>query len=508
MNLTPPTNTPKHLARAALLAALSGAAASAFANPAGVEVIAVTGTSTANGVMNSFSLQPSIGDGGHVSFHVYLTGTTLGDRDAYAHFRASPASPPSIIELSRKSNPLPDGNGFMEAPYFGSVNASGLTAGQSYFMGTSAGDDDNSGIVISSGGPVGFVVREGSPLPDNDGTYTEFEAAHLNDAGQVTFWASTDNTQSGYESGIFRASGGPVSTIVRTGDPAPGGIGTFDHISSRIDAKGNGVIAFCATLNNAGDNLHDNRVYRHSAGVTTTIAREGDPSPDANGQLWHDNGNFIPLARASKSGFVAFRSDLLGTAGGASDNAAIFRGTGGPLTLIARLGQPAPGGNGTISELYIPDVADTGTVIFEADFAGTTGGETDDRALLSGTGGILTTIMRENQPTPSGDGQLVVGYFTNWNCNAAGEMAIRTDLRNTQAGGQYENAIYFYRPGSPLIEIARNGTPLLGSTITLLNSTDQSFAPSLSPINESGQIAFYFALADGRDGVADRKSVV
>ncbi len=475
----------------------AGGCMPALALPPGVEVVAQTGTPTGNGTISSFSGSPCISGTGQLVWAAWTTGSTLGDRNDFAQFRGAPGS---ITEISREGAPLPDGNGIMSAPHMPSINSAGVLAGDSFFAGTAQGADDDSGIVMGSGGALVHVARQGGPMPDGNGTIFDIASVHMDESGAVTFYAYSLDSIPSFVNGIYRGSGGPVSTLIRSGQPAPGGVGVYDNIAPDLDINPSGAVAFRAELTGAGDNLHDGRVYLFNGVTTSTIAREGDLSPDGNGQLW-DDFQFIRVARVSNNNKVAFRSDLLGTNGGASDNEAIFRGSGGPLTLIARKGQPAPDGNGTISRVYIPDISDSGAAVFSVDLAGTSGGTADDKALLSGSGGALTTILREGQPTPSGDGTIKDGGFTNWAVNAGGEMCIHTELANTQAGGNYENALYFYRPGQPLLEIARNGTPMLGSTVTLITSTFTIDLPEQTSINDAGQCSFRVYLADGREAV-------
>ncbi|MBN8644393.1 MAG: hypothetical protein J0L61_04025 [Planctomycetes bacterium] len=497
--MRPATTSAARLAAAPLSAAsaLLALAGLSHATPPGVEVIAVTGTPTSDGVIDSFSGSPTISSDGELAWSAFLTGTSMATRNDSAKFRGTPGL---IVEIARENTPLPDGNGLMSAPIMTSVNAAGAVAGIALFSATAQGDDDDSGIMIGSGGPLAHVARQGGPLPGVNGTISSIDSVHLGDSGAVTFSAFSADAVPNSVSGIFRTGGGPFTTIAKSGQFAPGGIGTYDLVFGSYGVNPAGAVAFRADLAGVGDNLNDGRVYLFNGVNTITIAREGDPSPDLNGQLW--NGiNFILAARVSNNNAVAFRTELLGTSGGASDNEAIFRGAGGPLTLIARRGQPAPGGNGTIEQVFIPDVGDSGVVAFPARFAGTSGGESDNAAILAGNGGPLTAVIREGQPTPSGDGVIGDDGFAYWGMNDNGEMFIRTALANTQAGGNNENALYFHRPGQPLIELVRNGTPLLGSTVDIVTTTLAIDAPEAVAINDAGQVAFRVYLADDRQAI-------
>jgi hypothetical protein len=74
-----------------------------------------------------------------------------------------------------------------------------------------------------------------------------------------------------------------------------------------------------------------------------------------------------------------------------------------------------------------------------------------------------------------------------------------------------DTGIFFYDDDEGLLQVARIGDPLLGSTVkTLALATGASRANlagaaagrPFSPLNNHGQVAYSFVLADGRAGVA------
>jgi hypothetical protein len=482
----------------AALLTLVGAASTAVADPAGVEVVAQTGTPTANGAMSAFFLLPSINGAGQVAWFAFLQGTALGERDNVVQFRGVPGL---ITEMSRKGDAAPGGNGIVDGPNLPCINDSGAMAGQMFYTGTSGGETDDSGVAIGSGGPLTQVMRQGQPMPDGNGTFNFIDSVHIGATGQVTFYASALNAVPSFNNGVFRGNGGPITTLVRTGFPVPGGPGTVRYVDQGLAINASETVAFFAALDGAGDQFHDSGFFRTDGVTTVQIAREGQPSPDGNGQIYEGVGLGHALSN-NASGAVAFHTSLLGTAGGTNDDTAIFRGNGGALTKIAREGQPAPDGDGFISGLGGPKLLDNGATVFTASLSATSAGADNDFMFLSGNGGALTTIYREGQPAPGGDGQFSVGNSTYWASNAKGEMLVLTELKNTQSGGAFETGIYFYRPGQPLREIARTGTPMLGSTVKYVFSAAYYDSPEISPINAAGQIAFQFELIDGREGIA------
>ena len=76
--------------------------------------------------------------------------------------------------------------------------------------------------------------------------------------------------------------------------------------------------------------------------------------------------------------------------------------------------------------------------------------------------------------------------------NDLGAVAFSSDLSGTAGGTTDKAGIFLWNDGH-LIQVARTGQMLLGSTISSL-STFQ--------LNNADQVAYFFTLADGRSGVA------
>jgi len=307
-------------------------------------------------------------------------------------FRGAGGKP---IQIAREGEEAPDGNGTFwsfEAP---SLNDADQAAFAAELAGTSGKTRDNEGIFLGAGGTIIQIVREGQPPPDRNGTFSIFGAPSLNDPGQVAFAAELTGTSGGWadNSGIFRGAGGALTQIARAGQAAPDGNGTFFDFGTP-SLNDAGQAAFDAELTGTSGGTSDNRgIFRGSGGTLTQIAREGQAAPDGNGTL--SSFGYLALNNTSQA---AFDAELTGTSGGTSDNTGIFRGAGGPLTQIARKGQVAPDGNGTFSTFYSPALNNAGQVAFEAFFIGTSGGTTDDEGLYLGDGLQLVRVARKGQP--------------------------------------------------------------------------------------------------------------
>ena len=115
-------------------------------------------------------------------------------------------------------------------------------------------------------------------------------------------------------------------------------------------------------------------------GRTETILMTGQPAPDGNGII-----SAVFDGAINDYGQVVVPATLSGT----SDFRGLFLGDGGPVTQIARQGQAAPDGNGIFDSFgSSPSLNNSGQVLFSSLLNGSSGGDSDDRGLYLGHGGI------------------------------------------------------------------------------------------------------------------------
>jgi hypothetical protein len=112
---------------------------------------------------------------------------------------------------------------------------------------TNGGTSDNYGIFLGSGGPLSQLVRTGESAPDGNGSYSDFVGIPiLNDAGQTAFVGRLTNTSGGSidNLGIFLADDNDIRQIARLGQALAGSTITALQLGQLADEE-NG-------LNNAG----------------------------------------------------------------------------------------------------------------------------------------------------------------------------------------------------------------------------------------------------------------
>ena len=460
------------------------------------EIVAISGDPApdGNGTFSSF-IVPALNDTGQVAFVSGLSDTSAGPTGPRGVFRGTTA-PGSLVQIARELEAVPDGNGTFSNFVAPSINEAGEASFAAILAHTAGTTTDDSGIYrgAATSGSLVQVAREGQQAPDGNGDLADlsFVGPELNDAGQVAFRTELTGTTGGADddTAIFRGDGGALSTIVRKGQLAPDGIANFASLAPSPALNSAGQVAFQATLTSVGGE----GVFLAAGGPITTIVRNGQPAPDGNGTIFSAG---IPAL--NDAGQVAFVGDLTG---GTADNEGLFRGEGAALTTIARKGQPAPDGNGVLDTVNDFTINNTGHVIFTTRLTGTAGGTSDNSVVLFGDGGLLTVVAHEGQTVPGGNGNFRT--FNPASINDSFQAVFRALIRDTTGVDTDDSGLYFSDPVLGLREIAREGSPFLGSAFTTIsfNSSFSGRSDERNGLNELGQVTFAFTLADGRNGVA------
>jgi len=315
-------------------------------------------------------------------------------------------------------------------------------------------------------------------IADTGGPFDSFGfLPSINTAGTVAFDATLD---AGGE-GIFIGSGGPTTTIIDNSGqfsffrPPTINSGGTVAFGAALDAGGEGIftgsggptttiaddsgqfagfdtlsinsagtVAFWARLDTPNDGI-----FTGSGGSTTTIA-------DRSGLF----SQLLPVPSINTGGTVAFFATLDGGGNG------IFTGSGGPTAAIADDSGPFDLFNES------PSINTGGTVAFGATL------DAGGQGIFTGSGGLTATIADDSGPFRGFDWPSI---------NTAGTVAFYATL---DAGGHG----VFTGDDAVGDKVIRTGEPLFGSTVT-----DVGFARGL---NDNGDIAFYYQLANGTRGIA------
>jgi hypothetical protein len=304
------------------------------------------------------------------------------------------------------------------------------------------------GVFTGAGGMITTVV-DNSGAFDDFLTFNSFLSASINDNGTVAFRGFHEN---GFTSTIYTSSVGTVTTIAETiSAPFPREV-AFPVINSA------GVVAFRVFFHEL-DPLHLNFAIRTgNGGPLTLVADSSGPLSLTNSTSLHMNDN----------GTVAFAALMDG--GGVG----IFAGNGGPLS-------PVVTGATGFTGFSDPSINASGTVAFSSE---RTNGV---RGIFTSDGGPVSTIADSTGPFTTGFGREAI-------INATGQVAFRATL---DVGGQG----IFTGPDPVANKVIQTGDQLFSSTVTMVGLSNFSQDGTFD-INDNGDVAFHYTLADGTFGIA------
>lgn len=309
-----------------------------------------------------------------------------------------------------------------------------------------------------------------------------FTAPSLNNNGEVAFRGQSI----GGESGIFRGSGGALTTIAldTTG---------FNFLGRFPSINDSGAVAFAATLSDGSEGI-----FRGAGGALTTIA-------STTGNPINFFAFFPSLNNSGAVAFQAERQDFTNV---------LYVGSGGALTTVS---DPASPSNPFVGSFGGPSLNDNGQIAFGdqlktgengiflssggtfktiADDSGPLQGF-DDRPSLNDNGQVafLGSLDTGSQAIFLGDGNTLTiiadengGFFSfdNPSLNNKGDVAFDAMLATFPVFGQG-----LFLNGHPILV---PGDLLDGSIVTGVSFFREG-------LNDHGQLAFEAFLEDGRTGI-------
>jgi hypothetical protein len=210
------------------------------------------------------TIWPAINDSGQAVFTAAATSITTSYTLGVYSFAQG-----TLTRIAAPQDPVPGGGSFVSFTGPVSINRSGDVA----FV-ASASFPSPSGVYLFSSSTFRSLVALGDSAPGG-GAFSKFEFLSLNDQPQVAFAAAV--TVPG-RPGFFLWSQDMVTAIAQTGDPAPGGdVFNLPFDSNVIlttyepSLNNSGDVAFGAPLSSGSSG-----VYKFSGGELSSIARPGD----------------------------------------------------------------------------------------------------------------------------------------------------------------------------------------------------------------------------------------
>jgi hypothetical protein len=194
-----------------------------------------------------------------------------------------------VTKVAALGDPAPGGGTFsgLGTESFGFQDGTSIPVGpvpdindsdQIAFRAIVSGGITGRGIVVRTGQVDEWYVKVPDPTPIG-GTYLDMQAAAINNAGQIAFFADYHPTPDTTNSGWFAGAPGNWRKVVVFFDPIDGGqclgLAFSRNPMQTIDAAGN--VVFWANLDSNGTS--DRLVLGLTDGNLLIAARRGDPTP-------------------------------------------------------------------------------------------------------------------------------------------------------------------------------------------------------------------------------------
>lgn len=396
--------------------------------PTGLFPGAVLGTATLSGIGSGFRISPTGGimlwasslSGGPI----VTTGTGATGRNDSALFWG-PVGSQAI--LAQRGDLTPGGGGSFLNTAFTSIsnqpscmNASGTTVFQAALEAGDAVTTNNAAWLVGTPGALQIMLRKGDTftVPGGDAVIGSLGfGVQMNELGMVLHDEK-------------------FSTTLGT---APATTATDGLLMLYVPGTGNLI-----------------------------VAREGDTAPGTVGAVY--GSLTIGTAALSRSGQMCFATSLVGgDVSGTTNDAAIYVGDTAGFTLAVRKGDVAPSGvaGETFATLYTSsiNVNNSGAVMFYAILAGASVTTANDAGLWVGTPGNLSIIAREGDVAP-GIANAVFTTITpgSAHLNDRGQGIFGCSI--SVNGGTSQSATYAYDPHQGLTLLSTVGDQYVTSTAT------------------------------------------
>ncbi len=477
---------------AAMVGLLAGAR-HALAQSAATKIVAITGGAPPNNdgrFRNTGLVLGSLNDQGKVAFAFNLVGTSKGTANDHAVFLGDGVS---LREIAREGDSLPAGPGTIRTLHVSSgipVNVLGQVALPVEVLENNLRDNR---IYRSPGemGPLQLIVRDGDPSPTGQGVLSPSVGAPvLNHRGQVAFrGAVLDTSNPSVAAGIFSGDGVEIRSLIAPNQRDDSAAFLVHPLGDQnlISFNNAGQAAVFAQIRMSPTSLAESALVIASNGTHVgVLLRVNQPVPDGS-------GSFSALASACLLNEAGDILTIANAVGAVDPFSGMYLIRAGALTEISRTGANAPDSRWRLKQYTGLDLNNRSQVAFSAhDLDGVSGGVFRG----DGTRDGLRRLVSRNQDAPDGNGTFSMeqNLATIVDMNDTGQVLFHSGLRNT-AGGSADNlGLFLFDDSLGLQTVVRKGDPILGSTILDI--------PLLGfRLNHRGDVAFQFALADGRVGV-------
>jgi hypothetical protein len=380
------------------------------------------------------------------------------------------------------------------------LNSANQVAYHATLKGIGVGAVNDEALIRGTPGSLVLVARKGftaAGLPSG-ANYNGFQAPSLNPAGQVAFKATLTGLGVGAsnDEGIWVGLPGILKLVARKGSVTPiGGTIFYDTLGNPV-LNPNGQIAFKTKLNGSVSPSTDEAILAGPTNALAVVAQKGSHAAGISGTVNY-NGFATDPPAYNRSNQVAFVSSIIGSGVGPSSDQGLWFGAPGALTLVARKGSAAAGLPATVvyNGFGRPVINGSGRIAFQGSLTGTGVGPQNDQAIWVGTPGALSLVARSGSNAPG-----TINLFTNLYdpiINDSGDIVFRARVSGPGVGPQNDEGVWTVNPTNGVRLVVKKGDFIdvgLGGPTRMVDSITNNFFPGNGEdglprtLNEAGQL--------------------
>ena len=473
---------------------------------------------------------------GSVEAHIPITDPVLRRR-----WFEQPGGP-RLVASEGDTAPIPPGDLVIDNLIFALSNEAGQTMMTTTLAGPSVDGSNRQAIFVEESGVLELVARQGDPLPSlpDDVVFTTSTptAVAFNAAGEVLLGGGLTGPgiDASNNSATYVWEAGTLRLLFQRGQPISGLPGGVNAVRASLVLPGAG--SFGPAMNDAGEVVLnmvldeqfttsvgslENRtaIYVEQDGAYRLVADQGDPALGLPAGVEFE---FVDAFGIGAGGEVAFATSLVGPGvvppgpfGGGGNNVALYVDSGGNPSLVARLGDQAPGTDPGVEFFSFSrrTIGDGGDVAFLAGLTGPGVVSENGLGLWIGDGSNTELVARTGSQAPGLPAGMVFQQFDMGLVNARGQVSL-IGLAGDDSAIPGMRGIWATDPAGVLQLIVKAGdelevAPGVFRTVEFLNIGETSPDAEGTPtgFNALGQLAFQATFTDGSTGifVTDRVAI-